>query len=160
MTASHIYPGAYTLNAYVTFKDCNRAIDFYKKAFGAQEKERLLTPDGHIAHAAIDIEGSLLMMSDENAMMGNKSSESLGGSPVTFSLYVRDVDKVFRNAINAGGKEIQPVNDQFYGDRSGTLIDPFGFSWMIGTHIKDVNMDEMQRLSNKMFEEQQAHQHN
>jgi PhnB protein len=160
MTASHIYPGAYSLNAYVTFKDCNRAIDFYKKAFGATEKERLSTPDGHIAHASLEIEGSLLMMADEDAMMGGKSIETLGGCPVTFSLYVRDCDKVFRNAVNAGGKEIRPVEDQFYGDRAGTLNDPFGCTWMIATHQRDVSQNEMQRLSNEMYEHQHQAHHN
>ena len=160
MSASYIYPGAYSLNAYVTLRNCKQAIDYYKKAFGAKEKERLLTPDGLVAHASLDIEGSLLMMSDENAMMGMKSPESLGGNPVTFSLYVRDVDKVFKNAIDAGGKQIMPVDDQFYGDRAGTLVDPFGCTWMIGTHKRDVSLDEMQKLSNKMFEAQHAAHHN
>jgi PhnB protein len=160
MTASHIYPGAYSLNAYVTIRNCNEAIEFYKKAFGAKEKERLLTPDGHIAHASIEIEGSLLMMSDENAMMGMKSPESLGGNPVTFSLYVKDADKVFKTAIDAGGSVIMPVDDQFYGDRAGTLVDPFGYRWMIGTHKKDVSLEEMQKLSNQMFEAQHSSQHN
>ncbi len=160
MSASYIYPGAYSLNAYVTLRNCKQAIDFYKKAFGAKEKERLLTPDGLVAHASLDIEGSLLMMSDENAMMGMKSPESLGGNPVTFSLYVRDVDKVFKNAIDAGGKQIMPVDDQFYGDRAGTLADPFGCTWMIGTHKRDVSLDEMQKLSNQMFESQHAAHHN
>ena len=160
MSKSYVYPGAYTLNAYVTIKRCNEAIDFYKKAFGAKEKERLLTPDGKILHASIEIEGSLLMLSDEVAMMGNKSPETLGGNPVTMSLYVRDVDKVFRNAIHAGAKEIMPVDDQFYGDRSGTLIDPFGCRWMIATHKRDVSKEEMQRLSNQMFESQRSAQHN
>ncbi|MDP4238938.1 MAG: VOC family protein [Bacteroidota bacterium] len=160
MTASHIYPGAYSLNAYVTIRNCHEAIEFYKKAFGAKEKERLLTPDGHIAHASIEIEGSLLMMSDEDAMMGSKSPESLGGNPVTLSLYVKDVDKVFKTAIDAGGSVIMPVEDQFYGDRSGTLVDPFGYRWMIGTHKKEVSMEEMQKLSNKMFEAQHAAHHN
>jgi PhnB protein len=159
MSASYIYPGAYSLNAYVTIRNCKQAIDYYKKAFGAKEKERLLTPDGLIAHASLEIEGSLLMMSDENAMMGSKSPESLGGSPVTLSLYVKDVDKVFKNAIDAGGTVIMPVDDQFYGDRSGTLTDPFGYRWMIGTHLRDVSLDEMQRLSNQMFE-QHSVQHN
>jgi len=160
MSASYIYPGAYSLNAYVTIKNCNRAIDFYKKAFGATEKERLLTPDGLIAHASLLIEGSLLMMSDENAMMGMKSPETLGGSPVTLSLYVKDVDKVFKTALDAGGKQIMPVDDQFYGDRSGTLVDPFGYTWMIGTHKRDVSTEEMQKLSNQMFEQQHAAHHN
>jgi len=160
MSASYIYPGAYSLNAYATIRNCKQAIDFYKKAFGAIEKERLLTPDGLIAHASLLIEGSLLMMSDEIPMMGNKSAESLGGSPVTFSLYVKDVDKVFKTALDAGGKVIMPVGDQFYGDRSGTLEDPFGYRWMIGTHQRDVSTDEMQKLSNQMFEQQHAAHHN
>jgi PhnB protein len=160
MSASYIYPGAYSLNAYVTLRNCKQAIDYYKKAFGAKEKERLLTPDGLIAHASLDIEGSLLMMSDEGAMMGMKSPESLGGNPVTFSLYVRDVDKVFKNAIDAGGKQIMPVDDQFYGDRAGTLVDPFGCTWMIGTHKRDVSLDEMQKRSNEMFEAQHTAHHN
>jgi len=160
MSASYIYPGAYTLNAYVTIRNCKQAIDFYKRAFGAKERERLLTPDGLIAHASLEIEGSLLMVSDENAMMGSKSPESLGGSPVSLCLYVKDSDKVFKNALDAGGTVIQPVDDQFYGDRSGTLKDPFGFTWMIGTHVRDVSEQEMQRLSNKMFEEQHAQHHN
>ena len=160
MNASYIYPGAYSLNAYATIRNCNKAIEYYKKAFGATEKERLLTPDGLIAHASLEIEGSLFMMSDENSMMGNKSPESLGGSPVAFSLYVRDVDQVFKKALDAGGKVIMPVDDQFYGDRSGTLEDPFGYRWMIGTHQRDVSQEEMQRLSNKMFESQRSAQHN
>jgi PhnB protein len=160
MDTSYVYPGAYTLNAYVTIKNCREAIEFYKKAFGAKERERLLTPDGLIAHASLEIEGSLLMMSDEAAMMGGKSPETLGGNPVSLSLYVRDVDKVFKNAIDAGGKEIMPVNDQFYGDRSGTLVDPFGYNWMIGTHKRDVSQEEMQKLANQMFEAQHAAHHN
>jgi len=79
---------------------------------------------------------------------------------MAFSLYVRDVDKVFKTAIDAGGKEIMPVNDQFYGDRSGTLVDPFGFNWMIGTHKRDVSQEEMQKLANQMYEAQHAAHHN
>ena len=160
MSTSYIYPGAYTLNAYVTIRNCSQAIEYYKKAFGAKEKERLLTPEGLIAHASIEIEGSLLMMSDEDAMMGLKSPESLGGNPLSLCLYVSDADKVFKSAIDAGGKVIMPVDDQFYGDRAGTLVDPFGYRWMIGTHKRDVSQEEMQKLSNQMFEKQRSAQHN
>ena len=160
MNTSYIYPGAYTLNAYVTIRNCSQGIEFYKKALGANEKERLLTPEGLIAHASIEIEGSLLMMSDEDAMMGLKSPESLGGNPLSLCLYVSDADKVFKNAIDAGGKVIMPVGDQFYGDRSGTLVDPFGYRWMIGTHKRDVSQEEMQKLSDQMFEVQRSAQHN
>jgi len=93
-------------------------------------------------------------------MMGIKSPETLGGNPVSLSLYVRDVDKVFKNAIDAGSKVVMPVDDQFYGDRSGTLIDPFGYRWMIGTHKKDVSQEEMQKLANQMYEAQRSAQHN
>jgi len=160
MNASYIYPGAYSLNAYATIKNCSQAIEFYKRAFGAKETERLTSPDGLIVHASLEIEGSLLMMCDEIPMMGNKAPETLGGNPVTFSLYVKDVDKVFKNALDAGGKQIMPVDDQFYGDRTGTLDDPFGYRWMIGTHKRDVSHEEMQRLWDKMFESQRSAQHN
>jgi PhnB protein len=160
MSTSYIYPGAYTLNAYVTIRNCSQAIEFYEKAFGAKEKERLLTPDGKILHASIEIDGSVLMLADEDATMGLKSPESLGGNPLSLCLYVSDVDKVFKNAIDAGATVIMPVGDQFYGDRSGTLVDPFGYRWMIATHKRDVSQEEMQKLSNQMFEAQRSAQHN
>ena len=151
MKTSHIYPGAHTINCYLTIKNCNEAIEFYKKAFGAIEKLQLLMPDGRIAHAEIEIEGSLLMMSEENPDWGTHSPESLGGSPITLSLYVKDVDKSYKRALEAGAKEVMPVKNEFYGDRTGQLLDPFGYKWHMATHIEDVPKEEMQRRMDKMF---------
>jgi PhnB protein len=151
MSTSHIYPGAFTLNAYITIKGCSEAIEFYKKAFNAEEIGRLLMPDGSIAHAEIDIEGSLLMMADENLEWGNKGPLTIGGNPMGFGLYVKDADKVFQKAIDAGATVVMPVEDMFYGDRVGQVMDPFGYKWMISTHFKDMSYEEMQKLSNEMF---------
>jgi PhnB protein len=151
MAKSHLYPGANSLNPYINIKGCSDAIEFYKKAFGAIEKLRLLMPDGKIAHAELEIEGSLLMMADENPDWGTKSPETLGGNPVTIGLYVADVDQVFQKAIDAGATVIMPVKDEFYGDRTGQILDPFGYKWMIATHIEDVSQEEMQIRMDKMF---------
>ena len=151
MAKSHTYPGASSLNPYINIKGCSDAIEFYKKAFGAIEKLRLLMPDGKIAHAELEIEGSLLMMADENPDWGTKSPETLGGNPVTIGLYVPDVDQTFQKAIDAGATVIMPVKDEFYGDRTGQVIDSFGYKWMIATHIEDVPQEEMQIRMNKMF---------
>ncbi|MGC3979011.1 MAG: VOC family protein [Paludibacteraceae bacterium] len=151
MSTLHVYPGAATLSAYITIKGCSEAIEFYKKAFGAKEIGRLLMPDGSIAHAEIDIEGSLLMMADENLEWGNKGPLTVGGNPMTFGLYVKDVDAAFQKAVDAGGTVAMPVADMFYGDRVGQVMDPFGYKWMIATHVKDVSYEDMQRLSDQMY---------
>lgn len=151
MQTSHIYPGAYTLNAYITIDGCSNAIEFYKKAFGATEKGRLMMPNGTIGHAEIDIEGSLLMMADENADWGNKGPLSIGGNPMTFGLYVKDCDAVFQKAIDAGATSVMAVDDMFYGDRVGQVMDPFGYKWMIATHKEDMSYEEMQRRFDKMI---------
>ncbi|MES1181893.1 MAG: VOC family protein, partial [Flavobacterium sp.] len=151
MKTSHIYPGASSLSAYITLKDCKRAIEFYKKAFDAKEKGILLMPDGKVAHAELEIEGSLLMMADENLEWGNKCPETIGGNPMSFGLYVKDVDKAFQKAIDAGAKSVMPVEDMFYGDRTGQVLDPFGYKWMLSTHKEDVSYAEMQKRSDKMF---------
>ena len=151
MSVSHIYPGAHSLNTYLNLTDCNAAIEFYKSVFGAVEKLRLLLPDGKIAHAEILIEGSLLMLADENVDWGTKSPLTLGGNPVTIGLYVQDVDQVYLKAINSGATSIMPVRDEFYGDRVGQVLDPFGYKWMITTHKEDVSPEEMQLRMNKMF---------
>jgi PhnB protein len=152
MEISHIYPGAYSLNAYIAIKGCDEAIEFYKKAIGAIEKGRLLMPDGKIGHAEITIEGSLLMMSEENSDWGNVSPQTLGGNPLTFSLYVKDVDAVFQKAVDAGATVLMPLKDEFYGDRTGQVVDPFGYKWMIATHKEYVSFEEMQKRFDKMGE--------
>lgn len=151
MKTSHIYPGAHTLNAYITLKNCSEAIAFYKKAFGATETGRLLMPNGKIGHAEIEIEGSLLMMADENLDWGNKSPETIGGNPMTFGLYIKDVDATFKQAVDAGATVVMPIKDEFYGDRAGQIMDPFGYKWMLATHQEDVSFEEMQKRMDKMF---------
>ena len=151
MKTSHIYPGAHSLSAYITLKDCKKAIAFYKKAFDAKEIGILYMPDGKVAHAEIEIEGSLLMLADENLEWGNKSPETIGGNPVSLGLYVKDVDKAFQKAIEAGAKEVMKVEDMFYGDRTGQVMDPFGYKWMLATHKEDVDYPEMQRRSDKLM---------
>jgi PhnB protein len=151
METSHIYPGAYTLNAYITIDGCSDAIEFYKKAFGVIERGRLLMPDGKIGHAEIDIEGTLLMMADENIDWGNKGPKSIGGNPMTFGLYVKDCDAVFQKALDAGATSVMAVEDMFYGDRVGQVMDPFGYKWMIATHKEDMSYEEMQRRFDKML---------
>jgi PhnB protein len=151
MTKSHIYPGANSLNVYITIKGCNEAIQFYKKAFNAIEKVRLHMPNGLIAHAELNIEGALIMMADENIDWGNKSPQTLGGNPMALSLYVADVDASVKKALDEGATLVMPVKDEFYGDRVGQILDPFGYKWMIATHKEDVSPDELQQRMNKMF---------
>lgn len=148
--SSHIAPGAKSLNAYITVKGCADAIEFYKKAFNAVEKYRLLMPDGTIGHAEIEIEDSLLMMSEENPEWGAVSPLTLGGNPLTISLYVKDVDHSYQQAIDAGAKSLMKITDEFYGDRVGQVIDPFGFKWMIATHKEVVSVEEMQKRLDKL----------
>ena len=151
METSHLYPGMPALSAYITIKNCSDAIAFYKKAFNAIEKSRLLMPNGKIGHAEIEIEGSALMMADENLDWGNKSPETIGGNPMTFSLYVKDVDMAFKKALDAGAVSVMPIEDMFYGDRVGHVMDPYGYKWMIATHKEDVSTEEMQKRFDKIF---------
>jgi len=122
-----------------------KAIDFYKKAFGATELMRFPTPDGKVGHAEIKIGDSAVMLADEYPEMGYKGPPALGGSPVSIMLYVEDVDSIFKRAVAAGATVKEAVQDKFYGDRGGTLIDPFGHIWHIATHKEDVSLEEMER---------------
>ena len=130
---------------YLCCKDAARAIEFYKKAFGATEAIRLSEPGGRIRHAEIRIGNAPIMLSDEYPEMDVRSPQSLGGSPVLIHLYVDDVDALASRAVAAGAKLLRPVADQFYGDRSGTLTDPFWHRWMIATRKEDVSAAEMQK---------------
>jgi len=130
---------------YLCCKDAARAIEFYKKAFGATEAIRLSEPGGRIGHAEIRIGDAPIMLSDEYPEMDVRSPESLGGSPVLIHLYVDDVDALTSQAVAAGAKLLRPVADQFYGDRSGALTDPFGHRWMIATRKEDASAAEMQK---------------
>lgn len=123
---------------YLFVKGAADAIEFYKTAFGAEELMRLDMPEGGIGHAEIKINGVIVMLADEHPPMDALGPQSRGGTTVGFCVYVEDVDAAFARAIEAGGTEQRPVQDQFYGDRSGTLLDPFGHSWTLSTHVEDV----------------------
>jgi PhnB protein len=137
--------GYHTATPYLIVKDAARAIEFYKKAFGATELMRMPGPGGKIGHAEIKIGDSPIMLADEVPGMGFRSPESLGGSPISILLYVEDVDVVFSEALAAGAKVQRPVADQFYGDRTGGVTDPFGHVWYIATHKEDVSPEEMKK---------------
>ncbi len=154
MKTSYIYPGAHTLNTYITIKGCGEAIEFYKKAFGAKELGRLVMPDGKIGHAEIKIGDTILMMADENIEWGNKSPVTIGGNPISLGLYVENADEAFKQAVDAGATVVRPIENLFYGDRSGQVMDPFGYKWSIATHTEDIDFSEMQRRSDKMFDGQ------
>ena len=144
MAVKPIPQGYHSVTPYMIVKGANRAIDFYKTAFGATEVMRFPGPDGKIAHAEIKIGDSVIMLADEG-QGPYRSPESYGGSPVSLMIYVPDVDKTFKQAISNGAKESRAVQDQFYGDRSGNLVDPFGHVWTVATHVEDVSAEEMQR---------------
>jgi PhnB protein len=137
--------GYHSVTPYLIVNNAAEAINFYQQAFGAQELFRLPMPDGKIGHAEIKIGNSPLMLAEEYPSMGYRSPQALGGTPLSLVLYVEDVDTVFDRAVFAGATAERPVQDQFYGDRSGTLLDPFGHRWTIATHKEDVPMEEMQR---------------
>lgn len=130
---------------YLSIKGAARALDFYKKAFGAQEVMRMAQPDGKIGHAEFRIGAAPIMLADEFPDMDFKSPQSLGGSPVNILVYVEDVDGFVERAVAAGAELKRPVADQFYGDRIGVLADPFGHSWSFATHIEDVSPEEMRK---------------
>lgn len=136
--------GYHTLSAYLTVRGAADALEFYKKAFGATELFRLNTPDGKIAHGEFKIGDSIVMISDENPGCPSTSPETLGGSPVTLHLYVADADSLFEDAIKAGAKATMPIENHFWGDRMGKVVDPFGHHWLIATHVEDVDPSEFQ----------------
>ena len=144
------------LTPYLICKDATRAIAFYKKVLGATEKMRMPTPDGKIGHAELRFGDSQIMLADEYPEMGFRSPQTIGGSPVSLHLYVEDVDSVFERAISEGAKERQPVENKFYGDRSGTIEDPFGHVWNLSSHVEDVSPEEMEKRAAAMFSQQQT----
>ncbi|MBF0565826.1 MAG: VOC family protein [Nitrospirae bacterium] len=134
------------------FKDARKAIEFYKRAFGAEELAAMPGPDGKgVMHAELRIGNSIIMMGEENPQQPCKSAETTGGSPVSFYLYIDNVDAAFQIALDAGAGVRMPVQDMFWGDRVGTVQDPFGYSWMIATHIKDLTPQEMQQGAQSAF---------
>jgi PhnB protein len=137
--------GYHTVTPYLTVKNAARAIDFYKRAFGAKEIMRMDGPQGKIAHAELRIGDSMIMLGDEIPGMGNKAPESLGGTTGGVFLYVDNVDSLYDQAVTAGAKADSRPADMFWGDRYGKLTDPFGHSWSIGTHKEDVAPEEMKK---------------
>jgi PhnB protein len=135
---------------YLIVDGANAAIEFYNDVFGTTERGRLPGPDGRIGHAELELGSSLIMLADEMPQMGILGPRSVGGSPVTISVYVEDVDTVYERAVKAGAKALRPVENQFYGDRSGQFEDPFGHRWSVSTHIEDVPPDEMSRRAAEM----------
>jgi PhnB protein len=143
----HVKPipkGYHSVTPYLIVHQAAEAIRFYAQAFGASELLRMEGPDHKIAHAEIQIGDSRIMLADEAPAMKSMSPRTVGGTPVSLMVYVEDVDRVFSTAIKAGAKETRKVEDMFYGDRSGTLTDPYGHIWHIATHKEDLSMEEIQ----------------
>lgn len=135
--------GYHSVTPYLIVKGAANAIEFYKQAFGATETLRMPQPDGRIGHAELRIGDSTIMLADEFPERNIRGPESLGGTPVMLHLYIDDVDTVAKRAVAAGAKEIRPVQNQFYGDRSGMFADPFGHQWNISTHVEDLSPEEI-----------------
>jgi len=148
---SYIPKGYNSITPYLVIKGAAKAIDYYKSVFGATEVVRMNGPDGKVGHAELQIGDSRFMLADENPAMGNRSAETIGGSPVSLYVYLPDCDKIVERAVAAGAKILKPVQDQFYGDRSGFIQDPFGHLWGIATHVEDVSEDEMKIRMKKMM---------
>jgi len=137
--AKPIPEGYHTITPYLLLSDASKAIDWYTKAFGAKEFVRMDGPDGKVGHAELRIGDSVVMLADA----ADRSPSARGGTTVSFVLYVDDVDSAFKKALDLGGKQVQPVEDKFYGDRMGTLSDPFGHEWSVATHKEDLSPAEM-----------------
>ncbi len=143
--------GFHTVTPSLVVRNAAQAIDFYKKALGAEELMRMASPGGKIGHAELKIGDSIIFLSDEMPEMGCKSPQTLGGSAGTLHLYVEDVDKAFQRAINAGGKTTMPVADMFWGDRYGVFVDPYGHSWGLGTHKEDLTEQEIEERAKDFY---------
>ena len=141
------------LFAYLRMKDAARAIEFYQRAFGATEKFRLCEPSGRVGHAELDFGGTTLMLSDEFPEYGIHGPETLGGTTLSIHLHVDDADALIRRAVAVGVTLVRPATDQFYGERSGTVRDPFGHEWNIGHEIEKVTTAEMQRRYDAMLKD-------
>jgi PhnB protein len=145
MSAKSIPDNYPIITPYLIIDGASAAIDFYRQVFGATERMRMAMPGGRIGHAELMFGTSLVMLADEFPDMDIRGPRKFGGSPVTIHLYVEDVDAIFARALAAGAKEQRAVATQFYGDRSGTLVDPWGHVWSVATHVEDVAPDELQR---------------
>jgi PhnB protein len=150
MTVKPVPDGYHTATPYLIINGAADAIEFYKQAFDAAEVMRLPGPAGKLGHAEIQIGDSRIMLADENPEMGFQGPKALGGTAVSICLYVEDVDAIFPQALDAGAKQLRPLQDQFYGDRSGTLEDPFGHVWTVATHKEDLTDEEIGKRMESM----------
>ena len=151
MSAVQPIPEGYpVVTPYLCVDGAGAAIDFYTKVLGATERMRMPGPDGKLGHAELQLGNSVIMLADEFPDMGALGPKTVGGSPVTLSVYVEDVDSVFDRAVKEGAKPLRPVEDQFYGDRSGQFEDPFGHKWSVASHVEDVSEEEMARRAQEM----------
>jgi PhnB protein len=142
--------GYHRVTPYLVVTGAAGAIEFYKKVFGATELLRFPAPDGRIGHAEIRIGDTIVMLADEHPEIGARGPKAFGGSPISLLLYVEDVDRTVDRAVAAGAKLLRPVADQFYGDRTGGIEDPFGHQWYVATHVEDVTPEEMRKRSEAM----------
>jgi PhnB protein len=149
MAVKPIPDGYHSVTPYLIPHDATAALEFYKKALGAVELMRFPAPGGKIGHAEIKIGDSPVMLADENPEMNARSARTIGGSPISLMVYVKDVDALVAQAVAAGAKLVRPVANQFYGDRTGGIDDPFGFHWYIATHVEDVSPDELKKRAEK-----------
>lgn len=150
-TIQPIPAGYHTVTPYLVIKNAGKALEFYKEAFGATEIMRLDTPDGNVMHAELKIGDSPIMLCDECPDWNALSPQTIGGTSVSLMLYVEDVDGVVKRAVAAGAQVLMPVADQFWGDRMGTVADPFGHKWSIATHTEDVAPEEINKRANALF---------
>jgi len=153
MSKVHYIPEGYnSVTPYLVIKGAAKAIEYYKNVFDAKEVFRMDGPDGKVGHAEVQIGNSRIMLADENTAMGNRSAETIGGSPVSLYIYMPDSDAVVEKAAAKGAKVLKPVQDQFYGDRSGFFQDPFGHLWGVATHKEDVSPQEMEERAKKAMQ--------
>jgi len=145
--------GYHSVTPYLSIKGAAEAIEFYKRAFSATELFRLVAPSGDIGHAEIKIGNSAIMLADPCETGPFRSPQSLGGSSIGLHVYVEDVDALFAQAVGAGAKVVKPVQDQFYGDRTGTLEDPFGHVWFLATHKEDLTSEEIKKRAEALFKQ-------
>ena len=150
MAVHHIPEGYHSVTPYLIVDGAAEALEFYKTAFGATEVLRVPDPSGRIGHAEIRIGESHVMLADEHPELGQRGPKAVGGTPVSLMIYVEDADARFQAALAGGATQVRPIENQFYGDRSGMITDPFGHVWTIATHVEDVAPEELDRRLKEM----------
>lgn len=150
-TAQPVPKGYHTVTPSLVVAGAAKAIEFYKKALGAEEKSRFPAPDGKLMHAEIRIGDSIVMLGDEMPEQGGRGPKSYGGSPVTLFIYLDDVDSAWKRAVDAGAKVVMPLNNQFWGDRGGCIEDPFGHNWWLTQHVKDMSEAEIKQAAEEFY---------